>query len=704
MKPKSLLHFLLLLILPTLGCSTATREPSEGTITAREYPGEVDRGSDGDSVAEFDFGPVLARGQTLYHNFPLVNPTPNPIRLLKAEALAPCCSAVGPLPGSISPTGQVSLPTMLKLGRQSGRKRVVFAVETDSPRRPVWEFAIVADLLSEVEIQAVDEPISDLPVDQPGRTKLRVTCRRIGKEGRGLPESIEAEAPLSASLIHGPSVETSSGGLVESTQDVEVTIPATMEAGPKRAEVLFRWSDGLDQKYRLAWNVKPRISAMPSGLVLGSSANRTVHTVVLQSDDQPFQITNVTGPLLAGPSDRRSTGSARVHRLRLAIDPRLDPGRASSDIVFSTDHPKQPSVSMCALDARSIRGHKMNASARIVRPGRVAFTLIELLVVIGVVSILIALLIPAVQAAREAARRSHCQSNLRQIGLAMHGYHDAYGCFPIGFTGKSLGAGKTYHGYYSHHSRLLPYLGESNLFNAINYSVGACPPDTPFLAISLTPEEKAINGINVTASGTLLEVFLCPSDTRQSFGAGTNYRGNTGIGVYFQPDAEHPDSGNGMLPEVLLISMSHVRDGASHTGAFSERLRGSEQPGRSSPHRDSFILGGFVRTGDDLIIGCRIASAAPDRNSAAFVAGGRWWFWTGRERTLYTHTQPPNGQTPDCTYGGQWTSAGMITARSAHPGGVNLLMGDGSTRFASDGIDALVWRAFGTRSGGDLAD
>ena len=87
-----------------------------------------------------------------------------------------------------------------------------------------------------------------------------------------------------------------------------------------------------------------------------------------------------------------------------------------------------------------------------------------------------------------------------------------------------------------------------------------------------------------------------------------------------------------------------------------------------------------------------------------FRSGGLWWFWTGKDQTLYTHTQPPNGRIVDCLTSGQQPPSGMVTARSMHPGGVNALMGDGSVRFVSDSIDPAVWRGLGTRNGAELVD
>ena len=98
----------------------------------------------------------------------------------------------------------------------------------------------------------------------------------------------------------------------------------------------------------------------------------------------------------------------------------------------------------------------------------------------------------------------------------------------------------------------------------------------------------------------------------------------------------------------------------------------------------------LVSSADQLLQACRIAARPGNTDSYAY--NGRWWFWTGRERTLYVHTQGPNGLVPDCIQGSWITAAGMATARSGHSGGVNVLMGDGSIRFVSESISISVSR------------
>jgi prepilin-type processing-associated H-X9-DG protein len=166
--------------------------------------------------------------------------------------------------------------------------------------------------------------------------------------------------------------------------------------------------------------------------------------------------------------------------------------------------------------------------------------------------------------------------------------------------------------------------------------------------------------------------------------------------------AEYPDSGNGLFLEQGLTRPSSVPDGLSHTAMYSERLRGSGGPD-VNPDRDSFGLLVLVLTADDLILAAR-AAARQGSLSGYFTDQGRYWFWTGRERTLYNHAQAPNGMVPDAISMNIMTARGMATARSNHPGGVNALMADGSVRFVSETISQAVWRGLGTRNGRELVD
>lgn len=337
-----------------------------------------------------------------------------------------------------------------------------------------------------------------------------------------------------------------------------------------------------------------------------------------------------------------------------------------------------------------------------IRPG---FTLIEALVTMGILSLAAALILPAVQQAREAARRARCGNNLRQMGLALHAYHESNGCFPIICT-----SGYDYHekhftsvGFFSIQTRLLPYLEARALYDGINFTVGAIPPKT--YGVWLNREFRALNAPNVTVSGISIATFVCPSDVVPPGVVGSNYRANMGNGHWHLTTTEFPDSGNGIFEVLRVTSAARVPDGLSHTAAFSERLIGTGADGRTpfDPRRDLYGAITWVYTADQLLRSCQAATLARPLNRGYGLAG-YWWFWFGLEQTAYTHTQAPNGPVPDCLMPGMVTPPGMMTARGRHSQGVNLVMGDGSLRFMTSSIAQPVWRAFGSRNGGELID
>lgn len=324
------------------------------------------------------------------------------------------------------------------------------------------------------------------------------------------------------------------------------------------------------------------------------------------------------------------------------------------------------------------------------------FTLIELLVVVSIGGLIIALLLPAVQSARESARRAACSNNLRQIGLALNNYYSSLQAFPYyiadyRYAGAVIKTGPAE--FLSAQSRLLPYLDQTPLFNAINVYL----------------EQDPMTGVpaNGTATAATIAVFLCPSDPSAfPTAGGNNYRASVGIGPQWGPNVESPDSGNGFFDESFtLMTASQFRDGLSHTVAFSERLRGSGIPGRGQPERDYSDLTPYpsaaLRDANYALGWCRIAAI---EQGMVFVQGGEGWLIERRENTSFCHAQEPNGQIPDALARAYPTSWGISTSRSWHFGGVFALTGDGATRFVNETIDRSVWRALGTRSGGEVVE
>lgn len=332
---------------------------------------------------------------------------------------------------------------------------------------------------------------------------------------------------------------------------------------------------------------------------------------------------------------------------------------------------------------------------------RRGFTLIELLVSVGIVSVLIALALPAVQAAREAARRARCSNNLRQLGIALHAYHDVNKTFPPSST-HDQDKRPYYGGHYSLHTRLLPYIDQRPLFDAINYEVGtSMPPSLGGHELQLW--ELRANATNATVRHTRIAVFLCPSDAARSATAGNHYRGCQGVGPAYLQQFQAPDSGNGIFQIFGPIRIAQVPDGLSHTAAMSERILGSgRDPRRIDFFRDTTISREAFHTADDTLRACRLA-AARSAEEWGFVHGGHSWFFNGMEMTHYNHTQPPNGRVPDCILGGM-PHIGMAGSKSFHPGGTQLLMADGAMRFQSESVALAAWRALGSRNGGEVVE
>lgn len=315
-----------------------------------------------------------------------------------------------------------------------------------------------------------------------------------------------------------------------------------------------------------------------------------------------------------------------------------------------------------------------------------AFTLIELLVVIAVITVLIALLLPAVQMAREAARRSQCRNNLKQIGLALHNYHDAHLTLPPSrFAGMDFSA----------LSYVLPELEQSSLYNSINYLI---PPPSP----SSSP---VFHPANDTARVQIVELFICPSDLPNpmpSVGGAINYWANLGSGiVWFLPNFP-PGTNVGMpAPNGVFYLNSHVQysdiiDGSAHTAFFSERLQGDGSNGTISRREDIFLGTTIPTNPDEALQQCRQVDTGVLVNQFPFAMGAPWLH--GQHN--YTHVSPPN----DVTCGFLSSLRQTMPPSSRHPGGVNELYGDGSVRFVGDGVDLSVWRAIGTRAGTEVVD
>lgn len=319
---------------------------------------------------------------------------------------------------------------------------------------------------------------------------------------------------------------------------------------------------------------------------------------------------------------------------------------------------------------------------------RSGFTLIEVLVALSVIGVLLSLLAPAVQQAREAARRIDCGNRLRQIGVALHNYADTHGGLlpPAGEQVTVFPSAVFVDRNLSPQARLLPYLGQSALWSSIDLS------ETGAFAEQAPPASQ-LNGSLMVRQVSVLE---CPSDTVPKGGVSYRMCRGSSPGYYQTMDNVSPKA-----PALAGVAahfgyrLSAITDGLSQTGCFSERVVGDQQPARFDPWRDRSQIPSIpIDSPDDLLSGCQSLSSfvAPHYSS-----DGCTWLLTAYSQTLYNHVLTPNSAIPDCDSNG----SRAVTARSNHPNGAHLLLVDGSVRFVSGSIDLAVWRGLASPQGGE---
>lgn len=320
---------------------------------------------------------------------------------------------------------------------------------------------------------------------------------------------------------------------------------------------------------------------------------------------------------------------------------------------------------------------------------RSAFTLVELLVVIAIIGVLVALLLPAVQAAREAGRRASCGNNLHQVILATHNYMDSQrslppgGAYPIGVTGDS----------WSLQARILPYLEQANLQNLINFSISYAA-------------QPAVTQAQVPP-------YICPSEVRaepRPDGAITHFPISYGanMGTWFVYDPNTRQAGNGAFAVNTKMTEASATDGLSNTVAFAEikaytpyfRDGGNPAgPGVPSPNDPATVVG----------------------YGGSFKAdsGHTEWVDARTHQTGFTAVFPPNTKVLYSSGGVNYdvdfnssregkTTTGVtyaaVTSRSYHPGIVQTALLDGSVRTVPNTVNMLVWRAMASRNGGEVVE
>lgn len=336
---------------------------------------------------------------------------------------------------------------------------------------------------------------------------------------------------------------------------------------------------------------------------------------------------------------------------------------------------------------------------------RSAFTLVELLVVIAIIGILIGLLLPAVQKIRAAAARTECGNNLKQIGLALHVYHDVYKHFPYGKSPSYPSSGSW--ARWSTHSQILPFLEQDNLYKQLDFSL------PPYVGQDSTNGCYNPPNANV-ACHTQLKVFHCPAESAPyaimgSDGIlypGNNYCGNQGTtfmcdqgdGPALQSTVAPTARADGVFYNQSQVKFASITDGTSNTVMFSEHLR---SPGRFDPRVSMFMMP-ETYTLEETHTVCQ--GLDPYTTPTICDSYGNCWAWGETCCTIYNHVSTPNSRTCGAIPfpGSQVNMAMDVPASSNHPNGVNVVLCDGSVRYVSNAISLATWRALGTRDAGDI--